>query len=156
MKNYFNLLVVLTLMAVNFSGSYDVVAKEIKVNKASMIDAIEEKRVLAKIDPFYLATVLPLSDKKVERKFVAELIQSPPMPPVMKIEKCQSVARQLLKNSNQASLQALTLYGGVTLLQSNKKQCWSIHYDSLLSGGVSFFVDKLTYQFLLIVLSPEG
>ncbi|MEP1447185.1 MAG: hypothetical protein ABJK37_13865 [Paraglaciecola sp.] len=115
----------------------------------------EKEQILSSFKTFYFDSVLPQSDKKQDREFVADLIQSPQIPPSVEHINCQSAAIQLLKLHHPSSIEALTLYGSLEELQ-HSKECWFIHYQSMLSGGVSAFKAQSSDQYLLVLLNSEG
>jgi hypothetical protein len=116
---------------------------------------MEKELILSNFKQFYFNTVLPVPDKQEDRKFIADLIQSPQIPASVELINCQSGANQLLKLIEPSSVDALTLYGGLVELQ-NSKECWLIQYQSMLSGGVSAYIDKISNRYLLVVLNSEG
>ncbi|WP_339722660.1 hypothetical protein [uncultured Paraglaciecola sp.] len=127
--------------------------KKLSNNEGSPV--MEKELILSNFKEFYFNTVLLETDKKQDRKFIGDLIQSPQIPATVELINCQSGANQLLKQIEQPSIDALTLYGSLEALE-NANECWLIQYQSMFSGGVSAFVDKVSNRNLLVVLNSEG
>ena len=113
---------------------------------------MDEQSALETFRAFWIDT---LTASSVEAERMVELIQNPPLPPVVRTEEFRVLRSALEGSIGKHHPNDLVLQGALSDLDRNGR-CFVVHIDGLLGPGAGGCVDPESRRVIVAWITPEG